>query len=273
MLRSNLSHWVEQSYTYSYQHYGLPWGVTCLVGPAGGASIALYTAALTGIKDILFISHHGTLVQVVVVVIITLHGLPISLYFTCKTKPPAVPYIFLMPTSALFCCCSTKRAKSFVFWLALWMNSMFTLFFFFNGCGILLASLVQPVAVITNSLGLILVSFCAVNIMASAFVISAYICTKKILRPQGQGKKFFKAALLIPILFMAGSWCVASGYIAYITSNDARQGGAMGNLKSLSVPVMLVGLTIALKKLITLWLEHIPQNGSDPELVSLLKEV
>ena len=144
----------------------------------------------------------------ILLVLTLLPGLIIAGYFTCKTKPPAVPYILMIPVTALLCCCNTQRAKSLVFGTALWINLTAVTLIMEHGLIILLAFLAQLFAVITNTLVLILVAFCITNILALLFTISAYLFTPKRLRPQGQGKTMLRAVVLIPLLAMIACLCL-----------------------------------------------------------------
>ena len=138
----------------------------------------------------------------------TLPGIPIAIYFACKTKPPAVPYIIMIPVALLFCCCNTQRAKSLVFGVALWINMMAVQTVSFTATALVFAMLAELLIIITNTLILVLLAFCLTNIFALLFTISAYLFTPRHCRPQGRRNTIIRAAFLIPLLLTTICYCI-----------------------------------------------------------------
>ena len=206
VLRWNLKDVVEMSYTYFYKQYGLWWGVTCLWFVL--VPIMLYSDVSVSISAF---PEYGNTVRytasITLILMIILPGLIIAGYFTYKTKPPAVPYILMIPVAALLCCCNTQRAKSLLFGFALWINLAAVKLIMLLVILVILAILAEPFAVITNFLVLTLVAFCITNILALLFTICAYLFTPKLHRPQGQGKTILRAVVLIPLLAMIICLC------------------------------------------------------------------
>ena len=193
-------------------------------------------------------------------VLMILPGLIIAGYFTYKNKPPAVPYILMIPVAALLCCCNTQRAKSLVFGTALWINLTGVTLIMVHGLLILTAALAEPFAIITNTLVLILVAFCITNILALLFTISAYLFTSKCLRPQGQGKTMSHAVVLIPLLTMIACLCFTMGSIGYLIKRNTKQDNIISLMGSVALPVILGAVTFGLKKLMTKWLDKAPNE-------------
>ena len=275
-LRWNLKDTAVLSYTYSYKHYGLWWGLTHVwlisVPAILYSDLSVIMASFPEYGDSLSYPSCAILLGVTV-----LPGLIIAGYFTYKTKPPAVPYILMIPVAALFCCCNTQRAKSLVFGTALWVNlTAISLIMVLHALLILLAVLAEPFAVITNTLVLILVAFCITNILALLFTISAYLFTPKRHRPHGQGKTMLRAVVLIPLLAMIACLCFSFSSVGYLTSRDSKQGNIISLMGSIAFPVILGAVTFGLKKLITKWLDKAPNreqptgrdlgNGDDQSL-------
>ena len=265
-LKWNLKDMVELSYTYSYRHYGVWWGVTCFGVIAVSAATYYYIHAISlyNSDKLLLFRPLGIIIKKVIIAgifgITALPGIPIAVYFTYKTKPPAVPYIVLVPVTISCCCCSTQRAKSLVFGVVLWLVLMTVIFGIIHGLFILVALLAEPFAVITNTLALFLGIFCVINILALLFTISAYIFTPKHLRPQGQGKTMLRAVLLIPLLAMVTCLCISIGSMGYFINQNTRQGNALSLLSSSVFPIILGAVTFGLKKLINKWLESPPNR-------------
>ena len=259
VLRWNMEDNVVLSYTYSYKHYGLWWGVTyaCFIV----VPVTLYSdlTLMMGAYPT-----YGNVVKYPLCVLLlglaVIPGLIIAGYFTYKTKPPAVPYILMIPVAALLCCCNTQRAKSLVFGTAMWINLIAVTLIMVHGLFILLAGLAEPFAVITNTLVLILVVFCITNILALLFTISAYLFTPKRHRPRGQGKTMLRAVVLIPLLAMIACLCFSIGSVGYLTSRDTKQDGIISFVGSVALPVILGAVTFGLKKLITKWLDKAPNK-------------
>jgi hypothetical protein len=262
VLQWYLRQWVELNRTYSYKHYGLWWGVTCIaIMVVPGALYLDMTAVLISYPE--YGATAKSLSSILLLGLGLLPGIPIAVYFTYRTEPPAVPYIILVPVTISCCCCSTQRAKSLVFGVAMWLVLMTVIFGVIHGLCIILAILAEPFAVITNTLALFLGIFCVINILALLFTISAYIFTPKHLRPQGQGKTMLRAVLLIPLFGMVICLCISIGFLGYLINRDTK-GDAVSLVRSLALPIILGAMTIGLKKLITKWLDS-PHNGQQRE--------
>ena len=260
VLRWNLKDTAVLSYTYSYKHYGLWWGVTHVWFIFAPVTLYLDLSVIMGSNlDYYGISFNYPSCAFLFGVIV-LPALPIAGYFTYKTKPPAVPYILMIPVAALLCCCNTQRAKSLVFGTALWIHLSSVTLIMVHGIVILLAILAEPFAVITNSLVLILVIFCITNILALLFTISAYIFTPKRHRPQRQRKTMLRAVILLPLLAMIACLCFSLGSVGYLTSRDSKQGNAISLIGSIAFPVILGAVTFGLRKLIAKWLDMVPNR-------------
>ena len=258
-LKWNLKDSILLSYTYSYKHYGLWWGVTCFWFIS--IPITLYSdlSAIMGSYPEYGDSLRYPLCAILLVLTL-LPGLIIAGYFTYKTKPPAVPYILMIPVAALLCCCNTQHAKSLVFGTALWINLTAVTLIMIHGLTILLAVLAEPFAGITNTLVLILVAFCITNILALLFTISAYLFTPKHHRPQGQRKTMLRAVLLIPLLAMIACLCFSIGSVGYLIKRDTKQENIISLMGSVALPVILGAVTFSLKRLMTKWLDKAPNT-------------
>ena len=275
VLKWHLEDRVKLSYTYSYNHYGFWWGVTIL------ACITLSLILCSDLSQLIelhnkYASIPGYSFAAVMVVLCILPGVLSTIYFVYKTKqPPAIPYILMIPVTVLFCCCNTKRAKLLVFGMALWINLVALPLTALHGAAILLTVIVEPFAVITNTLVLVLLLFCLTNIFALSFTISAYIFTRKHQRPQGEGTTMLRAVILILLLVVVGSIGLCIGIMGYLVNADTKQGSFVSLVSSASVPLVLGLVTFGLKRLISKWLDRAPNSnplvGEDPARVKLLQ--
>ena len=275
VLKWHLEDRVKLSYTYSYSHYGFWWGVTILVS---------ITHPLILLSDLYqLIKQHNEYTSIlayffaaVMLMLCILSGVPVAIYFVCKTKqPPAIPYILMIPVTVLFCCCNTKRAKLLVFGMALWINLVALPLTAVHVVAILVTVIVEPFAVITTTLVLVLLLFCLTNIFALSFTISAYIFTRKHQRPQGEGTTMLRAIILIPLLVVVGCISLFIGVMGYLVNSDTKQGSFVSLATSASVPLVLGLVTFGLKSLISKWLDTAPNSnllvGEDSARVGLLQ--
>ena len=164
-----MDYYAQQTYSYTYKNYGIMCGVTC-------SSVLLLTLTITiiifncrAVEPV----NKGQVTYYIALFITAVSpkflALPIAIYFAYKTKPPAIPYILMIPVTVLFCCCNTKRAKSLVFGMGLWIDLTAVLFATIHGTIIACTILAEPFTVIANTMVLILFLFCITNIFALTF--------------------------------------------------------------------------------------------------------
>ena len=277
VLKRHLEDRVKLSYTYSYNHYGFWWGVTILVSITHPLILRSDLYHLIKLhNEYASIPGYSFAAVMLSLVLCTLSAVPIAIYFVYKTKrPPAIPYILMIPVTVLFCCCNTKRAKLLVFGMALWINLVALPLTAVHGAAILLTVIVEPFAVITNTIVLVLLLFCLTNIFALSFTISAYIFTRKHQRPQGEGTTMLRAIILILLLVLVGCIGICIGVMGYLVNVDTKQGNFVSLVSSASVPLVLGLVTFGLKRLISKWLDKAPNSnplvGEDSARVGLLQ--
>ena len=257
IMKSRSADYVRRTHFYTYRYYGLMCGCTCCsivtlpimlycvnsiaeeLKPENDFDVAYY---LTGLSVDGFPA---------------LFGLFTAIYFGYKIKkPPAIPYILMIPVTVLFCCCNTKRAKSLVFGMALWINLMALQLLAFHGTSIAFAILAEPFAVITNTMVLIHILFCLINIFALIFTIVAYLFTPRSQRPPGGGATILRAMVLIPLLTMVGCFSFVIGSGGYIINIYSKEGSLRSLIGSVTIPLFLGAVTFGMKMLISKCLER-----------------
>ena len=259
ILGHHMDYYVQQTYSYTYKYYGIMCAVTCsslLMLPLVFTIIHLNCEAVKP-EDTNQVTYHIALMITAVSPLFL--ALPIAIYFAYKTKPPAIPYILMLPVSVLFCCCDTKRAKSLVFGVGLWINLTTVLFAATHGTIIAFTIIAEPFTVITNTMVLILFVFCITNIFALVFVISAYIFSPSHQRPEWQRKQMKHAIILVALLAMIMCFCVALASSSY-ARNTASQQGHERFIASITFPLILGVLTFVLTRIIGKWLQAAPSN-------------
>ena len=167
-VKNKIKEYINNSKTYSFQFYGYPCGLTAvallLCTAAVLASIRIITTLLQWPED-----YAEYTLYVITIGVWVLPGMPITAYFAYKNKPPPIPYIIMIPVALLFCCCNSKRAKSLVFGVALWINMIAAQIISFTATILIMTVVAEPLAIITNSLVLVLGMFCVANIFCLSF--------------------------------------------------------------------------------------------------------
>jgi hypothetical protein len=246
-MKRHLKEYAEKSYAYQYDHYGLMCGSTIV----GLLLIIVVTYVHISTARIVFPQGQDKVpyaVYISAIGIYILPGIPIGIYFACKIKSPAIPYVFLIPMS-LFCCCNIHRGKRVIFGAGIFVTVISMQCVSVTALLILFAILTEPFAVVTNTLVLILFVFCLVNLLAVVFTISAYLFTPSALKSKDGRTSIIahQAFVMVPLLVMICCYCtvVASG--GYSINIDTKQGSIRSVFGTLAVPVILGGVTFGLK--------------------------
>ena len=267
-VKSKIKEYINNSKTYSFQFYGYPCGLTTVAFLIWAVTVIINIPHFTkGPKQTL--NSYAIYISVMLVTgVWVLPGMPIAAYFTYKNKPPPVPYIIMIPVALLFCCCNSKRAKSLVFGVALWINMIAAQMISFTATILILTAIAEPFAIITNTLVLVLGTFCVVNILALLFTTSAYLFTPRHKRLQGEGATIKRGVLLIPLLTAIICFCIAFTGNAYMINADTKEGDITAVVGSAIVPIIIGAVTIGLKKLINKILEG-PKEKADETAAEL----
>ena len=257
LLKLKLLQCVNRSHSFSFKHYGLMCGITVM---SAFLVVGIVSSHISNIVDALDTHESGPFILYLAGMgLCLLPGIPIATYFAYKYKPPPIPYVFLLPITVILCCCSTKRAKSLVFGLALLFIMVALQCIGVTAMFIMFAILAEPFAVITNTLVAILVIFCLTNTLASIFTISAYLFTPKNLRSK-TGNNLFRVIVLIPLLVMVSCYCFTLSSGEFLINVDTKQGNVRSMIGSAILPLILGVITIGLKTLISRLMDTTHKN-------------
>ena len=266
LLKWTLSYYVEKTYQYTYNYYGLMCGATVMATVSTGLIVYGHSS---NAKQLFPSNAHDRkefISYIVAIPFCFFSGIPIAMYFAFRNKPPAIPYIIMLPVALVFCCCNTQRTKSLLFGIGLWIMILATQALIITGTIVLLIILVEPFAIITSILVIVLVLFCLTNILGLIFTISAYIFTPRQQRPPGGKTTMYFAVILILIMMIVCCFCAAFGISGYVTNMDTTEGTFQSLARSAIGPLFVGAVTFGLQKMMVVLLER-PQK--DPQYVNI----
>ena len=176
---------------------------------------------------------------------------PVAIYFGVKIKLPT-PSVYLLPAK-LLCCCSEKRARALVLSLTFWFDLVAVNFLVGHGVFVVYAFSVAPFAVAVNVMLLVLSLMCLTYIMALVFTICASVGSRKCLRSSADCVSTVRAAMLIPLLLAVICFSFFLAFSSKFVNTATQQNSFPILLKSLITPVLLVVVSLSLKRFILIW--------------------
>ena len=123
---------------------------------------------------------------------------------------------------------------------------------------------VTPFAVTVNVLLLVLTSTCLTYIMALIFTICAFVGSRRCLSNSPDCLATVRAAMLIPLLFTVICFSLFVALIGQFVNIATQQSSFHMILKSLFAPVLLVVVSLSLKRFISVWM-HWSLSGVEDE--------
>ena len=176
---------------------------------------------------------------------------PVAICFGVKFNFPT-PSVYLLPAK-LLCCCSEKRARALVLSLTFWFDLVSATFLVGHGVFVVCAFLVAPFAVTVNVLLLVLSLMCLTYIMALVFTICASVGSRKCLRSSADCIATVRAVMLIPLLLAVICFSLFLAFSSKFVNTATQQNSFPMLLKSLITPVLLVVVSLGLKRFILIW--------------------
>ena len=147
-----------------------------------------------------------------------------------------------------------KRARALVLSLTLWFDLVSTFVLVGHGIAFLNAFPVAPFAVTVNVLLLVLTSTCLTYIMALIFTICAFVGSRRCLSNSPDCLATVRAAMLIPLLFTVICFSLFVALIGQFVNIATQQSSFHMILKSLFAPVLLVVVSLSLKRFMSVWM-------------------
>ena len=244
-----------ESCNSSFDSYGMFWGMSAILCPT--LMVLLYediTHVFCGNFDVQQ-SEYIKYMWPFIFAFPMIFCAPVAIYFGVKFNFPT-PSVYLLPAK-LLCCCSEKRARALVLSLTFWFDLVSATFLVGHGVFVVCAFLVAPFAVTVNVLLLALSLMCLTYIMALIFTICAFVGSRKCLRSSADCIATVRAVMLIPLLLAVICFSLFLAFSSKFVNTATQQNNFPMLLKSLITPVLLVVVSLGLKRFILIWV-----NGS-----------
>ena len=237
---------------YSFDFYGMFWGMSAILCPA---LIVLLYEDITHVCCVTVdvrLSEYIKYMWPFIFAFSMIFCVPVAIYFGVKFNLPT-PSVYLFPAK-LLCCCSEKRARALVLSLTFWFDLVAANFLVGHGVFVVYAFLVAPFAVTVNVLLLVLSLMCLTYIMALVFTICASVGSLKCLRSGADCASAVRAAMLIPLLLAVICFSLFLAFSSKFVNTATQQNSFPMLLKSLITPVLLVVVSLSLKRFVLVWM-------------------
>ena len=260
LLKMTFKDYAQKTFTYSYDMYGMFWGVSTTAVGLFGILYGIYVTS-----TLIYYTYHkstASQLQVLYIPLITLVTtmvieLPVAIYAARKATV-AVPCIFKYPATLL--CCGRKRpAERLVTTIALWVDLVVLQLMLIKGTLILFIIPAAPFAVVTNVMLIALALSCLTNIFSLLYTIFAHLCTPSNQRVHSSSM-VLRTVVVLPLLLMIIFHGVVIAGMGSVTNVDAKRNNALSFIRSIATPVLLGVISLFLKRFISAWLKWSPQG-------------
>ena len=261
LLNMKFKEYAKKTFTYSYDTYGMFWGVS--------ATALGYLGIINGVyvlSSILYFSINKSTawkdayIPMMVLFSTMVVELPVAIN-TARKATVAVPCIFKYPATLL--CCGRKRpAERLVTTIVLWVNLVVLQLILINVTIVVFTIPAAPFAVVTNVMLIVLAFFCLTNIFSLLYTIFAHLCTPSNQRVHSSSM-VLRAVVVLPLLLMIMCHGVVIAGMGSVTNVDAKRNNALSFISSIATPILLGVLSIFLKRFISAWLKWSPQGTEE----------
>lgn len=259
LLKMTFTKYAKKTYAYSYDVYGMLWGLS--------ATAFLFLVIVYGFYIAVFIKLFANMTQaayqpqayfVLALLFITpLVELPVAIYAARKATV-AVPCIFRYPATLL--CCGRRRAECLVTAIALWVNLTVLQLVFLYGLVVLVELAAAPIVLAINVMLIVLALSCIANIFSLLFTISAHFFTPADQR-KGSNSIVLRAVVVLPLLLMILCYGGIFSTMASFVNMDAdNKSDPLFFITSIIPFILLALINLFLNKLISDWLKWSPEN-------------
>ena len=241
--------------------YGVLWGVATT---ATGVQAVIFYLAITITIEVLPHYANNTIFSYFLafnlVIISPLLSIASAIYILLRSSvmevEVAIPYIFLLPARAVFCCRNKHHAKKLVLFLLIYVLLLITLQLPMLGLILIFAATAS-----LHIIGLCVIIFffllTITNFLAIVFTISAYYCTSGNQRPEGQKTTMCHALIELLILCFI---CLFFSALFYCTN--------MSLITKTTISIMGIAVEVIVKKYIPHILTTQENNAEDVETLA-----
>ena len=266
LLKTALKKYAQKTFTYSYDVYGMFWGISTIAALILGVICSVYgttdSAYFHKTKMSGWVYMHPLLICFAPVFTAAIQ-LPVALYIASRAVV-AVPGIFKYPAT-LLCCGRKRRAECFVTTLALWVDLVALQFVLFQVAVMTLIIFTAPFAIVTNVMLVVLALSCLANIFSLLFTIFAHLCTPADQRVHSRSM-VLRVMVVLPLLFMIMCYGAVVAAMGSVINTDAKKDNALSFVNSITTPIVLGLAVLFLQRCISVWLKWSPheiENGTE----------
>ena len=250
----------HKTFTYSYDVYGMFWGISStavgLLGILCGVYAATAYSYIAYKKPAVWPAGIYCYLLISAILFVLVAELPVAIN-TARKAAVAVPSIFKYPAT-LLCCGRKRRAECFVTTLALWVDLVALQFVLIQGTLIVFSISAAPFAVVTNVMLVVLALSCLANIFSLLFTIFAHLRTPSSQQVHSH-LMILRAVVMLPLLLMIIWYGVVFAAMGSATNMDAKSNNnILSFINSIATPILLGLFVIFLKKFISAWLKWSP---------------
>ena len=262
LLKLTFKSFAQKTFTFSYDLYGVFWGVSTTALGVLGMLYGLYVdtafQAYSKVKNSITLVHAHLMVLVILSPLVL--ELPVAIYLARKATV-AVPCIFRYPATVL-CCGRKGRAERLVTTLALWVLLTALQLMLIHGMLIALAISAEPFGIATSAMLLVLAFSCLTNIFSLLFTIFAHLFTPPHHR-RASSSMVLRAVVVLPMLLAIVCFGVIVTSLGSVINMDAKQNNPLSFISSIAIPILLGVISIFLKRFISAWLKWAPRERED----------
>ena len=263
LLKITFKPFAQKTFTYSFDTYGMFWGVsTTAVGFLG-----LLYGVYADTAYLVFANVKGTFtldttyLLIAAILIPQVMELPVAIYIARKATV-AVPCIFKYP--AIVLCCGRKRpAERLVMTITLWVVLVALQFALLTGTLIVLTISAQPYGIASGAMLLMLALSCIANMFSLLFTIFAHLFTPSHQRV-ASSSMVSRAVVVVPLLLAIMCYAAVIISLGSVINTDIKQNNPVSFVNSIVTPILLAVISIFLKRFISAWLNWSP-HGKEQE--------
>ena len=260
LLNMTFKEYAQKTFTYSYDVYGMFWGISTTAVGLLGALQCIYAATAYQCKandKSTDWAWCGTLLAGLAFTLVV--ELPVAIY-TARKATVAVPSIFKYPATLLCCGRRQLRAEHFVTTIALWVDLVTLQLIMLHGSAVVFAISAAPFAIATNVMLVVLAFTCLANTFSLLFTIFAHLCTPSDQRVHSSSM-VLRAVVVLPLLLMIMCHGVIIATMGSATNMETKRNDILSFINTIGTPILLGVVSIFLKRFISAWLKWSPQDS------------